>query len=321
MNVLISGITGAGGSFLADFIVENHPDVKVFGLHRWHSAGHLDNINRNKDKITLLECDLTDLSSVIRALQISKPDKVFHLAAFASVRKSFDTPLSVIQNNVMGTANLLEGIRIICPDTTLIICSTSELYGKSNMEFITEDAPLNPQNVYSVSKLASEKLAISYFNSYGIKVIVTRAFSYINYRRIDLVASAFAYQVARVEAGKQDVVRTGNLESIRSFTDVTDIAEAYWLASELCEPGTPYNISSGDPIMIGMLLTILKYNAKTPIVNIQDRSLFRPVDLDRQVGDATKFINQTGWKPKMTLDKSLEKLLNYYREYVKNERY
>lgn len=320
MNVLITGITGAGGSYLADYIIENHPDVKVYGLHRWHSAGSLSNIERCKDKITLLESDLTDLSSVIRALQISKPDKIFHLAAFANVRKCFDTPLSVINNNIMGSANLLEGIRLICPDTTLQICSTSELYGNCKISPIIEDAPLDAQNMYSVSKLASERLAVSYFHSYGIKVIVTRAFSYINCRRRDLVASNFAYQVARVEFGKQDFVYTGNLESIRSFTDVRDIVEAYWLASEKCEPAAPYNISAGEPIMIGMLLTMLKYISRVPIVNIQDKKLLRPVDIVTQVGDATKFINQTGWKPKYKLHESIEWLLEYYREYVKNEK-
>lgn len=319
MNIVITGITGAGGSYLAEYILENHPDVKVFGLHRWKSTGSMSNISGFENKVTLLECDLMDFSSVLRALRIAKPDKIFHLAAFANVRKSFDVPLSVVSNNIMGTANLLEAIRMECPDTTLQICSTSELYGNTTMNPITEEAPLNPQNVYSVSKLASEKLAISYFNMYGIKVIVTRAFSYINCRRRDLVASNFAYQVARVEAGKQDIVYTGNLESIRSFTDVRDIAEAYWIASDKCEPGTPYNIAAGEPIMVGLILSILKYNSRVPIVNIQDKRLLRPVDIVSQVGDATKFIEQTGWKPRYSLHESLEWLLNYYREYVKKE--
>lgn len=321
MNVLITGATGAGGSYLAEYIIDKHPDVKLFGLHRWHSAQSEINIKDIEDKITILECDLLDISSVIRALQISQPDRIFHMAAFANVRKCFDTPLSVINNNIMGTANLLESIRMVCPNTTLQICSTSEVYGNcKTMEPIKEDFHLNPQNPYSVSKLASEKLAISYFHTWGIKVIITRAFSYFNPRRHDLVASAFAKQVARIEAGKQDVLYHGNLESIRSFVDVRDIAEAYWIASEQCHPAIPYNIGGGNPYMVGYILTLLKYNARVPIVGIMDCKLLRPVDVVSQIPDTTRFTEQTGWKPKYSIDESIKWLLNSMREVVNNER-
>lgn len=320
MNALITGITGAGGSYLADYICENHKDVKVYGLHRWHSATHLNNVEGNKNNITLLEADLTDLSSVIRALNIAKPDKVFHLAAYANVKKAFETPISVVSNNILSTLNLLEAMRICCPDATLLIASTSEVYGSPREYPINEDYRLDPRNPYSVSKLASEKLAVSYFHSYGIKVIVTRAFSYINPRRRDLVASAFAYQVARIEANLQDVVYHGYLESIRSFIDCRDLVEAYWIASEKCEPVEVYHIGGGQPVMIGMLLSILKYKSRVPIIGIEDKKLLRPVDVVAQVPDVSKFYNQTGWTPKYTLDQSMDWLLNYYREVVENER-
>ena len=318
MNILVTGITGAGGSYLAEYIAEHHPEHKIFGLHRWHSATHLTNIKNIKDKVTLLESDLTDLSSVIRALNISKPDRIFHVAAYANVRKCFDTPLSVINNNIMGTANLLEGVRICCPETTIQICSTSEVYGSPRETPITEEFPLNPVNPYSVSKLASEKLAVSYFHSYGIKVIITRAFSYINPRRHDLVATSFALQVARVEKELQDCVYHGNLESIRSFVDVRDIAEAYWIASEKCEPATPYNIGGGNPYMVGMILSILKYKSNSLIVPIQDNNLIRPVDVTSQIPSTSKFYEATGWKPKYTLDESITWLLDECRKVVNN---
>lgn len=319
MNTLVTGASGAGGSYLIDYIHDKHPDVNVYGITRWHSAGHMNNIK--SEKTNILECDLLDLSSVIRALQLSKPDRIYHMAAFANVKKCFETPLAVINNNIMGTANLLEGIRIICPNTTLQICSTSEVYGNSRTnDLITEDFPLRPQNPYAVSKCSSEQLAISYFHTWGIKVIITRAFSYINPRRHDLVASTFALQIARVEEGKQDHVSHGNLESIRSFIDVRDIAEAYWVASEECQPGIPYNIGGGDPYMVGMIFTILKYNARVPIIGIKDGKLIRPVDITSQVPDITRFTEQTGWKPRYTLDESLHWLLEHMREVVLNER-
>ena len=101
MNVLITGITGSGGSYLADYIIENHPEVEVWGICRWHSTTTLENISHIKDKIHLRESDLLDISSIIRTLQECKPDRIFHLASYANVRKCFDTPLSVINNNIM----------------------------------------------------------------------------------------------------------------------------------------------------------------------------------------------------------------------------
>lgn len=313
MNVLITGITGSGGSYLADYILENHPEVKVFGLHRWHSAGTLKNIDHIKDKITIIECDLLDLSSVIRALQISKPHKIFHLAAYANVRKCFDTPLSVINNNVMGTANLLEAVRLTCPEAIIQMCSTSEVYGNPQIFPMTEDHPLNPVNPYSVSKLAQETLALAYHKCWGLKVIVTRMFAYINPRREDLFASSFAKQIVEIENGKRDVVKHGNLDSIRTIIDVRDAMESYWIASEKCLIGEVYNIGGKFVVSVREFLELLKNHSEALIVSVLDESLLRPVDVTRQICDTRKFDELTGWKPKYTIDESVDFLLNHYR--------
>ena len=152
-NILITGITGSGGSYLAEYIIENHPECMVCGTHRWHSAGTLINIKNIKDKIKIYEADLLDISSVIRTLQEVKPHIIFHLAAYANVKKCFDTPLAVLNNNIMGTANLLEAVRLACPESLIQICSTSEVYGNPKVFPMTEDHPKIPVNNYSVSKL------------------------------------------------------------------------------------------------------------------------------------------------------------------------
>ena len=319
MNVLITGGAGSGGSYLAEYIVNNHPDCKVWVPVRWHSTSVLNNLKSIKDKINIRECDLNDLPSIIRLLQECKPEKIFNMAATANVAVAFKTPLAVLQNNIFSTANLLEAVRIVCPDTCFQQCSTSEVIGNPKEFPITEDHPLNPCNPYAVSKLTQEKLALCYFNNWGIKVIVTRAFAYINPKRHDLVASNFALQVARIEAGKQDILRHGNLQSIRTFMDVREMAEAYWIASEKCVPGIPYNIGGTNPIMVGILFQILKYKAKVPIIHEQIRDLMRPSDITNQVPDVTRFYNQTGFKSKITLDESMNWLLNHMREVVKNE--
>ena len=315
-NVLITGITGSGGSYLAEYILENHPGVEVFGLHRWHSAGTLINIHHIQDKLKILECDLCDLSSVIRALKIAKPEKIFHLASYANVRKCFDTPLAVINNNITGTANLLEGIRLECPETLIQMCSTSEVYGNALTFPMAEDHPLKPVNPYSVSKLAQESLAYAYHKSWGLNVIITRAFAYWNPRRHDLFATAFALQVAKIEQGKQKILKHGNLGSIRQVIDVRDMMRAYWIACEKCKFGEAYNIAGKDILSVGEYLEILKSLANVRIKSELDKSLLRPVDLNKQIANTEKFDTITSWKPKYQLKESVQFLLEECRDFV-----
>lgn len=314
MNVLITGITGSGGSYLAEYILIAHPKVNLFGLHRWHSATTLSNINSFKDKVQILECDLCDLSSVIRALKIAKPDKIFHLASYANVRKCFDTPLAVINNNILGTANLLEGIRLECPNTLLQMCSTSEVYGNPLIFPMTEDHPLKPVNPYSVSKLAQESLSYAYHKSWNLRIIITRMFAYINPRRSDLFASAFARQIVAIEEGKARFLVHGNLNSIRTLIDVRDAMEAYWIASEQCVIGEAYNIGGTTSITVEEVLARLAKLSKKKIICQPSAGLLRPIDVTKQIPNTVKFNLLTQWRPKYSLDASLLWLLNCYRE-------
>src|SRR5882672_4484309 len=169
-NILITGIAGSGASYLAEYIVQNHPEIQVHGISRWHSTASKKNIESIKNKIILHECDLNDLGSIIRVLREVKPKKIFHMAATANVKVCFDTPLAVLQNNIMSTANLLEAVRIECPETIFQHCSTSEIYGNPITTPITEDHPLAPVNIYAVSKLSAEKTAMAYYHSWKLNI-------------------------------------------------------------------------------------------------------------------------------------------------------
>jgi len=321
-NILITGITGSGGSYLADYILENHPDIGVHGICRWHSTSRLDNIEHIKDNIHIHECDLLDVSSIIRVLQVVKPYRIFHLAAYANVKKCFDTPLAVVNNNIMGTANLLEAIRLSCPDAIVQICSTSEVYGNPKTVPMYEDHPLQPVNPYSVSKLAQEKLAYAYHQSWGLNVIITRMFAYINPRRHDLFATAFARQVARMEhyfGGR--VIKHGNLSSVRTLIDVRDAMRSYWLACDWCVPGEAYNIGGKEVLSVGTFLTKLIEHASTNMIPVLDKGLLRPIDVTNQVANTEKFDKLTGFKPKYTLDESIEFLLEHCRKEINETRY
>lgn len=319
-NILITGIAGSGGSYLAEYIIQNHPEVNVHGFHRWHSTTSQYNLDGIKDKITLHEVDMTDLPSIVRVLRQIKPTKIFNMASHAHVRVAFDTPVSVLQNNISLMVNLLEAIRLECPETLLHHCSTSEVYGNPELYPITEEHPMKPVNPYAVSKLAQESLVYAYYKSFGLRVIITRMFAYINPRRRELFATAFAKQVARIEHGKQDVLYHGNLDSLRTLIDVRDAMETYWIACDKCNIGEPYNVGGDNVISVRDFLDILRKHAKGPIMCRQDPKLMRPTDVTRQVPDVNKFKLATGWVPRYSFDDSVEFLLDHVRQEVANER-
>ena len=212
-RILITGIAGSGASYLAEHLCSIYPDAELHGISRWHSTTASKNLKRIADRVRMHECDLTDFSSVLRSLKDSKPTHIFHMASHANVRAGFTTPLSVIQNNVMGTANLFEAVRLSEMNPRIMLCSTSEVYGQVDQKNvpITENCPQKPSSPYAVSKTAQDHLGYTYFKSYGLQIITTRMFAYFNPRRGDLFSTSFARQVALIEAGKQDVLFHGNL--------------------------------------------------------------------------------------------------------------
>ncbi len=317
-KVLITGISGSGGSFLADYIVEHHRNVEVHGIARWHSTSSNKNLQNSKDKVRVHECDLNDFSSILTVLNFVKPDAIFHLASYANVRTSFITPLSVINNNVMGTANLLEAVRLSGIDPVIQICSTSEVYGQVDPKNvpIREDCPLNPTNPYAVSKTTQDLLGFTYFRSYGMKIIRTRMFAYINPRRSDLFATSFAMQVARIEKDLQKILLHGNLDSVRTLIDVRDAMESYWVAAVSCQFGQVYNIGGTTTITVGEFLDLLKKQAKVKVISRVDKNLLRPSDVTLQIPDVSKFTRETGWKPKYSFEESIKLLLKYCRDSI-----
>ena len=314
-SALITGIGGSGGSYLAEYIVEHHPDVKVHGFARWHSSTQDDNLRALRGKITVHEVDLNDFGSVIAALQEVKPDAIFHLAAHANVRASFITPQTVLSNNILGTSNLFEGIRIAKLDPLIQLCSTSEVYGQVQPHEvpIREEQPMRPASPYAVSKVAQDLLGYTYFVAYKMRIIRTRMFAYLNPRRTDLFATSFARQVARIEVGLQKELTHGNLESVRTIVDVRDAMRAYWEALLHCKPGEAYNIGGTATMTVGEVLKRLIAMANKPIPTRQDPALLRPADVTLQIPNVERFAAATGWKPKYSFDESLSHLLEYWR--------
>lgn len=319
-KVLITGINGSGASYLAEYIVNSHPDCPVHGIVRWHSTSTLKNLAEIKDKIFIHECDLNDLGSIFRVLKTVNPDYIFHMASYANVKTSFICPMAVLQNNIMGTANLFEAVKMAEINPRIQLCSTSEVYGKVDPKNvpIREDCPTNPMSPYAVSKTTQDLLGNMYFHTHNMAIIRTRVFTYLNPRRIDLFMASFAMQIARIENGLQKELLHGNLNSIRTFIDVRDNMRAYWMALEKCIPGEAYNIGGTTSMTVGEFLEVLKQSAACPIPSRLDPNLLRPADVTLQIPDISKFIAQTGWKPRYTFEESVTFLLEHCRKAVKN---
>ncbi len=320
-RVLITGIAGSGGSYLAEYMVDHHPDVEVHGLARWHSTTSESNLKHIRSRVHVHEADLLDFGSTLTVLREVKPDAIFHLAAHANVRASFITPNAVLNNNIMGTSNLLEAVRLADLDPLIQLCSTSEVYGQVPPEQvpITEDAPLRPASPYAVSKVTQDLLGWTYFTAYRMRIIRTRMFAYLNPRRTDLFATSFARQVARIERGLQSELVHGNLESVRTLVDVRDAMRAYWDALFGCTPGEVYNIGGTTTLTVGEVLERLVQLSGSSIPTRCDPALLRPADVTLQIPCVDKFVAATGWKPQFSFDESLASLLEHWRHEADRE--
>ncbi len=317
MKVLITGITGFVGSHLAEHLLTK-PGVEVIGLRRWRSP--LENIKSILGRIKLYECDLKDPVGVRKMLEDIRPEQIYHLAAQSFVPTSWRLPMETLNNNILGQANLLEAVRELGLKPRVLLTGSSEEYGmalESELP-IKETNPLRPLSPYAVSKIAQDMMGYQYFKTYQMSIVRTRAFNHTGPRRgLVFATSNFAAQIAAIEKGLQEpVLRVGNLTTKRDFTDVRDMARAYSLALEKGEPGEVYNICTGKSMAIQEVLNMLLKMTDKKISVAQDPARMRPSDVFILQGDNTKFCQRTGWKPEIKFEKTLEDLLNYWRERV-----
>lgn len=316
MKALITGITGFAGSHLADYLLAEQPQVEVFGTYRWRSRR--ENIEGLEGRVQLHEADLRDYSSVHNLLEKTRPDAIFHLAAQSFVPSSWTAPTETLTTNITSQTNLFEAIRSLGLDPVVQIACSSEEYGLVHPDEvpIKETNPLRPLSPYAVSKVGQDFLGYQYFQSYGLKVVRTRGFNHTGPRRGDVfVTSNFARQIAAMEAGLQEpVLRVGNLDAVRDFTDVRDMVRAYWLAVNRGRPGEVYNIATGEGITIRELLDRLLDLTEVEVKVEVDPERLRPSDVEILIGDSSKFRADTGWEPEIPFQQTLEDLLDYWRQ-------
>ncbi|MCS5702363.1 MAG: GDP-mannose 4,6-dehydratase [Acidobacteria bacterium] len=316
MKILITGVTGFVGSHLAEYCLSLDQQVEVIGTCRWRSRR--ENIEHLEDAINLYECDLRDASSVKTLLADIQPERIFHLAAQSYVPSSWNSPGETITTNVIGQLNIFEAMRETNSTASIQIAGSSEEYGLVHPEEapITEKNPLRPLSPYAVSKVAQDMLAYQYFQSYGLRVVRTRAFNHTGPRRGDVfVTSNFAKQIAEIEAGQRPpIIHVGDLNPKRDFTDVRDIVRAYWLSLEHCSLGEVYNVASGKAYRIKEVLEILLDNSGQDIEVVEDPERLRPSDVPLLLGDNSRFCKATGWVPEIPFEQTAKDLLDYWRE-------
>jgi len=314
-RVLITGISGFVGSYLAEFLLAK--DYNVSGTVRDLTA--IRNIKHIKSELQLHVCDVRNQDHLHSVVASSKPDQIYHLAAIAHVPTSWKNPWLTYETNFFGTLNLLETLRSTERVAKILYVGSSDEYGSVGEESlpINEEVSLSPLNPYAVSKVCGDMLAFQYFKSYGLHIVRVRPFNHTGPRQTPAyVCSGFAKQVAEIERGVKDpVVTVGNLEAKRDFTDVRDMVRAYWLAMEEADVGEVYNICSEKAIGIGDILTkLLEMSSRKDIIVQTDVTKVRPSDVPLIVGDCSKFRAKTGWATEIPIEQTLRDLLEYWRK-------
>ena len=331
MKALVTGITGMVGSHLADFLLE-HTDWDIYGMCRWRSP--LDNVEHlleranRQDRLFFLDGDLCDTVSLISVVEQTRPDFIFHLAAQSYPSTSFTSPLATLDTNILGTARLLEAVRRIPNlDPTIHVCASSEVFGRVHRDKlpINEECSFHPASPYSISKVGTDLIGRFYAEAYGMKIMTTRMFTHTGPRRGDVFAeSTFAKQIAMIEAGLiPPVVKTGNLDSLRTWSDVRDAVRAYHLLVTVNPiPGEYYNIGGTFSCTVGeMLQHLIALSTSKDEIRVEtEPSRLRLLDADLQVPDTRKFEAHTGWEPKIPFEDTMQDLLDFWRKRIQNGR-
>jgi GDPmannose 4,6-dehydratase len=326
-TAFITGITGMVGSHLADFLYEN-TDWNIVGLTRWRSP--LENIKNlidpinNRNRVKLIYGDLNDDNSLDLAIKTTMPDYVFHLAAQSFPLTSFTSPVDTLNTNILGTARLLEAIKKNKPECIVHVCASSEVFGRVTKDKlpINEECSFHPASPYAISKTGTDLLGRFYAEAYKMNVVTTRMFTHTGPRRGDVFAeSSFAKQIAMIEAGYIDpVIKVGNLNSLRTVADVRDAVRAYYMLVTINPiPGEYYNIGGTYTCeILDVLNALLSFSPMHKQIQIEvDPERLRPIDADLQVPNTEKFFKHTGWKPEIPFHQTMEDLLNYWRQQVK----
>lgn len=316
MRVFITGIAGFAGSHLAELLLNDGEEV----LGTFLQDEPLQNIEVFQDDLRLFPCDVRDADTLKKIMKEVQPEEIYHLAAIAFIPASINDPRATFETNLLGTLNVFEAAKGMGGNPRILFVGSADEYGMvANDELpVTEDNPLRPASPYSVSKVSASLLAYQYALAENAHVVRTRSFNHTGPRQSSqFVCSDFARQIVEAEMGKgSPEVHVGNLKPKRDFTDVRDVVRAYRDVLRHGEPCEVYNICSGTSVGIGEILDMLISLSGRQIRVVERPERTRKCDVDEIRGDYGKIKSTAGWMPLIPLDKTLEDMIEYWRQVV-----
>ena len=320
MKILITGAAGFVGAYAIRELAESGSEIHAAILPQEQLAADLLPL------CTVHHFDLLDAEGVRALLSEIQPDGILHLAAQSSVALSWKQPQLTADLNIKGTLNLLEAARSLPAMPRILLIGSAEEYGRITAEQETEirvqeETPLHPVNIYAATKAAAEQLAAVYYNAYGLPVICVRAFNHFGPGQTEIfVVSDFCKQAAEIEYGLHEpVIRTGNLDARRDFTDVRDIVRAYALLLESGRAGETYNVGSGKTIMISEILSEILSACQVPVRHEIDPAKLRPAETACMAADTGKLRQDTGWDPEIPTAQTIADTLAFWRQKLKEQ--
>jgi GDPmannose 4,6-dehydratase len=309
MRVLITGITGQDGSYMADFLLEK--GYEVYGLVRRSSLEKYDRIESIVDRIKFVEGDLTDQGSLDAAMDEIQPHEVYNLAAQSFVPVSWNQPVLTADVTGLGVLRMLEAIRKHCPTAKFLQASSSEMFGKVKEKPQTEKTPFHPRSPYGVAKVFAHHITVNYRESYGLFACSSICFNHESPRRgAEFVTRKVTQHAVRIKLGLTDKLKMGNLDAQRDWGYAGDYISAMWLMLQQPEPDD-YVVATGETHSIHELLDVafsyvgLDWKKYVEI----DSKLVRPAEVDYLCGDSSKARRVLGWKPKVDFRRLIEMMV------------
>jgi GDPmannose 4,6-dehydratase len=309
-RALITGITGQDGSYLAELLLDR--GYEVYGMVRRSSTENFDRIAHLTDRITLVQADLLDQSSLVEALEEARPNELYNLGAQSFVPTSWKQPVLTAEFTAVGVTRMLEAVRRVDPDIRFYQASSSEMFGKVREVPQNERTPFYPRSPYGVAKVYGHFITVNYRESYGLYAVSGILFNHESPRRgLEFVTRKISDGVARIKLGLAEDLRLGNLDAKRDWGFAGEYVEAIWLMLQQDEPddfviatGKPHSIQEfADHAFAHVGLDAAEHVKSDP-------EFLRPAEVDHLVGDATKARDRLGWEPQVSFHELVELMVD-----------
>lgn len=313
-KALITGITGQDGAYLSKYLLEK--GYEVTGIVRRSSLGEINDIRLRwlgvENLVTLVDGDLTDVSSLIRIVQKSRPDEIYNLAAQSFVSTSWIQPLLTANVTGVGCANILEAARLVAPEARFYQASSSEMFGLVQQPVQSETTPFYPRSPYAAAKIFAHWMTVNYRESFGLHASSGILFNHESpLRGIEFVTRKVTMGVAKIKLGRETELRLGNIDAKRDWGHSADYVKAMWLMLQQ-DVADDYVIATGRTVTVRDMCEIAFAHAGLDLKDhlVIDPNFFRPAEVDLLLGDPSKAKRVLGWETTITLEEMIWEMVD-----------